>query len=1263
MPAQIRPTRIDVTDRFPMVGFKILADRDTQQVEVAIGDDPDLFSAEGKKNRSTNNFYSTRGNNGLRLSGGEGGIIIPPEILARFVGKDKIYFGLATAAKNGPLKVDVMPSSSSPYINIKGLSNRSMSRVRVLPSRQQRAAGYSTQNQAQLDWAGDAAQPGMTKTSPGNGKDGEANIAVTPKAVPYDDGFGPMPDEVAKPSVDNTPKAQARSLDAPAPEYPEASRFVPTLAQSKGRGGKDIAGIIIHITDAPTTSSTVNTFKSAPKSGASAHYLVGQDGEIVQFVLEEDTANHAHGVNSTTIGIEHVAVKKAGATYGKTHYNFLPVSDAQYCASAALVTYLCDKYGLTPDRETIKGHNEVDKGRDHDPIDCWNWDHFMDLVEHRYCKEQPVVSSEQGYAARKSNGKGSPTARALVIDKDDIDKAKKYAGSYRDLFTWWPAAALVKEIEGRGFTIQKMSEAVGDLNLDFYKIKITTFPSGWDAPKLLNSFIRNINNFINTSNTEFIPYEDVDEKRLTSTNPLGTVFYLDIAGPDNAAVVISDVKPQFYAVTTINTPRSGDHPVSGHRQFGYIVEQGVTTFYTRGADRATLGFPGTETAIFTGGEWLWQSFQEKLAEFINDNGGTAEIIEPFSERFNPSAIKILFGEFETAQGLGLSRTMSSPAFTVNWDDVELIAQPTNFTCWAAAGAMLVGWRDSLSLSPETVAQICKRSTASGLSTDDNSKFASEMGFVAVPPVCYTEEGFRNLLENNGPLWVSEGTPPNLHAIVVTGMYSDGTNTYIRIADPWDRAVGTPGKPGTYANTHATGSRYIMRWEDFVQVYEAAMTGEPPNQQILHTGNPNAITANTGQTTPPLGYAQSQALRRPLGRSLGDGQSFTINWDEVQQIAQPTDVSCWATSASMVLGWRDKMSLTVEGIAQRAGMTTATGLDPAQVGQFAKDMGMTAEPPQSYTVEAFRQMITKNGPLWVGASVPGLHAIVVTGLYSDDTETYVRITDPWDRDIGTPGAQGKYLDTHATGSRYIMRWADFVAEYEAAATNFAAVNLQILHCGGTFDQTPNTGGSAPAGYAMAYSKPDDKDGDDDNVELRRRFLPPPLPRARALSDIGGPNYIGGSVIEVLRGNRGNITWALDQFHGAKHPGNVPPQGSQTFKDSPTIKLDQWPVLRDETSNVSAFFAIDWMHNGRSVSDVRIRGTNVANGLMPLDVRAQIIDDSALYQPNDCAALKIKLTYNFQLEGKTEQVAATTVTIYGDGTHEIASEWQANTLAKT
>jgi N-acetyl-anhydromuramyl-L-alanine amidase AmpD len=1290
MPAQIRPTRLDVTDRFPMVAFKIHADQGTSQAEIAIGVDPALFFSEGQKNRTAANFYSTRGNGGLRFRAGEAGYTVPPEVLARFIGNEKLYFGLATAGEGGAMKVEVMPGASSPYISIKGLSGRSMARVRVLPNRQQRAAGYGRNGQAQLEWAGDLAQPGMTTVA--NGGEGASLI------TPYDDGFGPMPGEgsqnpapVAAPAAQGLarqkvrsldyaddpeargiegpasteaappPTAQARGLSVPTPDYPRASRFAPSPALNEGRRGQSIDRIVIHITDAPTTSSTVNHF-TMPGAQASAHYLVGQDGEVVQFVTEANTAWHARGVNSRSVGIEHVAIKAGGVDYARAngamqHFDYLPLTETQYRESAALVTYLCDKYGLTPDRTTIIGHREADPRTNHAscPDGAWNWDHFMDLVGNRYCTAPPARGTAQGQSMLAPNGGlYKPVSRAMVVGLEDRQKARKYGASFRELFQWAVPTSVVRLIEARGFKVQTIDAAVGDLNLDRYPVAITRFPSGWDAPRLLQHFIRNTNQFIDTDLTEFTPYDDSDAQRLASSNPKGTVFKLNLFGPDNAAVVISAAEPQFYIVTTINTPWSGDHPVSGHRQFGYIAEEGKTTFYARGADRATLGFPGTETATFFGGERLWQSFQRKLGAFINDNGGAAEILRPFSERFNATAMREEFGHYDVAQSLATARAMSSGAFTVNWDDLELIPQPTNFGCWAAAGAMLVGWRDRVSLTPETVAQACSRSTASGLLTDDNAKFAAEMGFVAVPPACYTEEGFRTLLENNGPLWVSEGVPPNLHAIVVTGMYSDGTNTYVRIADPWDRAVGTPGKPGTYTPTHATGSRYILRWDDFALQYEAAITGDPPNRQILHTGNPNGLSANAGQTTPPPGYAQGYARRMPPARGLAGGQSFTINWDEVQQIAQPTNVSCWATAASTVLGWRDRISLTVEAIAERAGLTTATGLDPAQVGQFADDMGMIAEPPQSYTVEAFRQLLADNGPLWVGAAVPGLHAIVVTGLYADGAETYVRITDPWDRDIGAPGSPGAYLKSHATGSRYIMRWADFVAEYELAATDFARVNLQILHCGGTCGHVANTGAGTPPGYAMAAGDTDPAAPPaDSDVTL---FPPPPL-RARALDAVGTVSAIGGLLPQVLSDSSGDINWEVDQFRGIKHPNDKAPASPAAFTDAPTIRLDDWPKLAlYGIDDIYAWFTVDWQHNGKSLGNVRIGNiaTNDARG-MKLKVRAQIMDDNILYEPGDIAALKVRFHYRFSRLVGADIIAVTELQLFADGTHLRDSKW--------
>jgi hypothetical protein len=180
------------------------------------------------------------------------------------------------------------------------------------------------------------------------------------------------------------------------------------------------------------------------------------------------------------------------------------------------------------------------------------------------------------------------------------------------------------------------------------------------------------------------------------------------------------------------------------------------------------------------------------------------------------------------------------------------------------------------------------------------------------------------------------------------------------------------------------------------------------------------------------------------------ESFDVNLTDVPLINQLTNMSCWAASAAMVVGWRDRLSIDPAAIASGAGdwSAYANGLDPADIPTLADAWKLTQEPPQSYTLDGLRDLIEAKGPLWVGAAVPGLHAIVVTGVYGDGSvdNTFVRINDPWDRDPGTPGQPGAYLDTHNNGSQYVLTLQQFAQEYEAAAT-FPDVNVQILHAEG------------------------------------------------------------------------------------------------------------------------------------------------------------------------------------------------------------------------
>lgn len=116
-----------------------------------------------------------------------------------------------------------------------------------------------------------------------------------------------------------------------------------------GRGGQRVQIIVIH-TMVGTIASANARFQQAAQQ-ASAHYGVGLDGSLVQWVAEKDTAYHAGDwlINETSIGIEHE---------DNGDYNGVR-SDALYSASSALVSDIAKLYGIALDRAHVRKHSEV----------------------------------------------------------------------------------------------------------------------------------------------------------------------------------------------------------------------------------------------------------------------------------------------------------------------------------------------------------------------------------------------------------------------------------------------------------------------------------------------------------------------------------------------------------------------------------------------------------------------------------------------------------------------------------------------------------------------------------------------------------------------------------------------------------------------------------------------------------------------------------------------------------------------------------------
>ncbi|MFT3696819.1 MAG: papain-like cysteine protease family protein [Kofleriaceae bacterium] len=154
------------------------------------------------------------------------------------------------------------------------------------------------------------------------------------------------------------------------------------------------------------------------------------------------------------------------------------------------------------------------------------------------------------------------------------------------------------------------------------------------------------------------------------------------------------------------------------------------------------------------------------------------------------------------------------------------------------------------------------------------------------------------------------------------------------------------------------------------------------------------------------------------------------WHEVPLVEQLTGMSCWAAAAAMIVGWRDRLHIDAVSVARGAGRQSAyrDGLEPRDVATFARAWGLEVARLAELSVREVRALLA-HGPLWVGEASPGLHVIVVAGMFGDGSvdNTFVRIADPWP--IGR-------------GERYTLSFREFRENLINAA--MIAGDTQVLH---------------------------------------------------------------------------------------------------------------------------------------------------------------------------------------------------------------------------
>jgi hypothetical protein len=149
-------------------------------------------------------------------------------------------------------------------------------------------------------------------------------------------------------------------------------------------------------------------------------------------------------------------------------------------------------------------------------------------------------------------------------------------------------------------------------------------------------------------------------------------------------------------------------------------------------------------------------------------------------------------------------------------------------------------------------------------------------------------------------------------------------------------------------------------------------------------------------------------------SLAVGSSIPL-------IAQPTDVTCWAASIAMLVG------TTPEDVCEQNEMSTTDGYGWDDIRKAVQKYGLTEIGPACGGPDYFAPML-QHSPLWIVETGNPYHAVVVTGMYTDDDQwswenTWVTVNNPW-----PPGS----------GEVQQIWFSDFANDYELGAGAMAQI---------------------------------------------------------------------------------------------------------------------------------------------------------------------------------------------------------------------------------
>lgn len=270
--ATIRANRESINDRNSVLGFTVRA----PLFEIGLATDPELLKAEHRAKRTPQNFFTSRVLRAAPSQRGEAVYLVPPDVVSRFVGQERLYFGLATYREQDPSRPEAVqiPDRGRMYVSLSGLTERGFRR-----SLRGRSSGTYGNGGEMLGWGGDLAGP-LAGNASGNGagngaatRNGSASgngSGSDGGAATYSDGYS---DDLWRQPEPAAAPATAAPAVAPAPA-PIATPAPSAEAQSLRPGTTRALEIITPFYD-PADPSSALTCQNDAFSQAREEWFVG----------------------------------------------------------------------------------------------------------------------------------------------------------------------------------------------------------------------------------------------------------------------------------------------------------------------------------------------------------------------------------------------------------------------------------------------------------------------------------------------------------------------------------------------------------------------------------------------------------------------------------------------------------------------------------------------------------------------------------------------------------------------------------------------------------------------------------------------------------------------------------------------------------------------------------------------------------------------------------------------------------------------------